>query len=360
MSDGQSPKKAGNRQRTILIVVCVALAFILTALIAATVYAETLFGKIDGFSDETLSQDQINALLAETETKPADFAGVDVDLSKINWGSKPAIVDSGENILNFLVVGTDSRTGESEGLSDVCILVTVNKEEKTIYLSSFLRDMYVQIPEYFPHKFNTAFALGGMDVLHATLEENFGVTVDGSVSVGFEGFKEVVNAVGGVDIELTEDEVWYLDTHPWDSVSYAGVEFQVGMNHMNGDAALAYARVRGVNDAEGNGGDFGRTNRQRIVITKILEKAKSLSIGEMNTLLNELVSMVSTDLTNSEIVNYALDLFPLLSDCKIQSQQIPVEGSYYLGWVEQDGGMSVIIVDDFEANVDYLKGIMTD
>ena len=179
---GRRQKKyAPSWQRTLLKCICVILAVVLTAMIAVTVYIENLFGRLDREGAASVSSSQ--------ESGQA--------------------IGNGDTI-NIVLVGTDL----SEARSDTTILCTVNRKDKTITLSSFLRDTYVDIPDYFPHKLNTAYALDGFSALDATLSENFGVVADGNVAINFESFIQVVDILGGVEIELTEDEAWYMMNTP--------------------------------------------------------------------------------------------------------------------------------------------------
>ena len=306
---------APSWQRTLLKCICVILAVVLTAMIGITVYIENLFGRLDRNED------------TNTSLESGQVIGSD-------------------GTINILLVGTDL----SEARSDTTILCSINKTSKIITLTSFLRDTYVDIPDYFPHKLNTAFALDGFTALEATLAENFGVEVDGNVAINFESFIQVVDVLGGVEIELTEDEAWYMMNTPWNGLSMEGWDLQPGVQKLNGDQALAYSRIRDVADSEGNAGDFGRTSRQRRVLGKLVDRLKTAGIFKFNELLNEILPMVSTNLSNADIVATALKLLPMLTDCTIQSQQSPAEGTYHLDWVEQDGGMSVIWVDDWDTN----------
>lgn len=302
-------------------------------MIAITVYVETLFGKLD-----RENSDSGPLLGSVTEYVPSNGQLI-----------------SSKNTINIMLVGTDL----SEARSDTMILCTVNRSTKTITLTSFLRDTYVDIPEYFPHKMNTSYALDGFTSLNNTLAENFGVRVDGNVAISFDSFISVVDLIGGVEIELTEDEVWYMMNTPWNGLDSSGWELYPGVQRLNGDQALAYSRIRDIDDADGNYGDFGRTSRQRRVLSQMLQGCKSLSVVQMNTLLNEILPMVTTNLSTSQIIGYGLDVLPILSNVTIETRQIPAEGTYHLDWVDQDGGMSVIWVDDFEANQDLLAQIIS-
>lgn len=313
-------KPAVSWQRALLRFLCAVLAIILTVMISITVYVETLFGKLG--REETDTDPLIGAV---TEYIP----------------SNGSLINS-ENTINIMLVGTDL----SEARSDTMILCTIDTGAKTVTLTSFLRDTYVDIPDYFPHKLNTSYSLGGFSVLDSALTSNFGVPIDGNVAVNFDSFVEVIDAVGGVDIELTEDEVWYLAGY------FGWWDLEEGVNHLDGEQCLHYSRIRSID------GDANRANRQRIVISALLDKAKSLSIKEMNNLIFTVLPMITTDLSNAQITNYALELLPLLKDLTISTQQIPAEGTYHLDWVEQDGGMSVIEIDDWQTNLDILNAII--
>ena len=114
------------------------------------------------------------------------------------------------NIKSILLIGQDKREGESRQRSDSMILATLDKDQGTVSLTSFMRDLYVAIPGYSTTRINAAYAYGGMDLLDQTLEENFGVKIDGNVEVDFEVFQVLVDKVGGIDLELTQAEADYI------------------------------------------------------------------------------------------------------------------------------------------------------
>lgn len=114
------------------------------------------------------------------------------------------------NIKSILLIGQDKREGESRQRSDSMILATLDKDQRTVSLTSFMRDLYVAIPGYSTTRINAAYAYGGMELLDATLEENFGVKIDENVEVDFEVFQVLVDKVGGIDLELTQAEADYI------------------------------------------------------------------------------------------------------------------------------------------------------
>lgn len=330
-----------SKKRIVLIILCVVLSLILIALILGTAYVEHLFSLINRAPEAPTT--------VETATTPT--ASPTATLS-----SEPAEVVVSEGTVNILLMGTDL----SNARCDTVILCTINKGTKTITLTSFMRDTYVDIPGYFPHKLNTSYGLGGFPTVDGVLETNFGIQVDGNVSINFENFIKVVDLIGGIEVELTQEEADYMMYTVWNGLDSSGWDLSEGVQLLDGDQALAYSRIRAVQDSASHTGDFGRTNRQRIVLSKMLDRIRDLNLAEMNQLLTQILPMVTTDLTDSEIVNYALELFPILLDSSLETQQIPAEGTYYLDWVEQDGGMSIIRVDDWDANRSILKEIVVD
>ena len=274
-------------------------------------------------------------LLASDETMPE---GVELSTEEIVVATEPADMIHAEDNVNMLLVGQDQKNGGIRGRADATILCTINTTTKTITMTSFLRDMYVQIPDHFPHKINSAYALGGFPLLDETLKHNFGVQIDGNVSVDFSSFEAIVNAIGGITLSFTPEETAYLN-------SDCGFDLEVGENHVDGLTALAYSRIRHLDS------DFGRTNRQRTVMAAIMEQCRSLNMLEAMSLLEEILPMITTDMSNQEIISYAMEAFPILLDCTFNTQYIPAEGTYTYSWADK---MSVLAVD-LEANRQILK-----
>ena len=165
-----------------------------------------------------------------------------------------------------------------------------------------MRDSYVPIPGKGNNRINTAYALGGGKLLLNTIETNFAVDVDKYVSFDFYSFVDVVDSVGGIDVEVTEAEIPVLNSYVKElnklnsraEDTYCVTES--GLQHFNSTQALGYACIRYIRE-----GDFERTNKQRTVITKVFEKAKTLIILEINDLLNTFLPQVKTNLTQEEI-----------------------------------------------------------
>lgn len=331
---GKHNKAGGRRlQRFMLKLLCTVLGLILAAMLAVTVYVQYLMNQInfvdpdDGY---TLSHQELEQFLAgETE---AGAGGSNIDPDNVDLGTPDTqIGGKGSGIINILLIGQDRREGEARARSDSMILCTINKETKTLIMTSILRDLYVSIPGYQDNRVNVAYAAGGMKLLNETLETNFGIHVDGNIEVDFTQFSNIVDLIGGVTIDLRADEARHIN-------SKAGGTLTEGANLLTGKQALEYARIRSLD----GDGDFSRTNRQRKVISAIVDSYKSASLKTMLSLLDDILPMITTDMSNLKIAGYALELFPLLSDMTVISQRIPADGTYSGQMIR---GMAVLVAD---------------
>lgn len=326
-----SKKKTGSGKRAALIVLCVVLGLVLSVLVGGTLYANHLMNmmnRVEQGKEETLSQEQLDQLLAD---EIIGDGSSDINEEEIDWGSSD-LIEEGDNVINILLIGQDAREGWGRSRSDSMILVTFNKAEKAITLTSFLRDLYVQIPGYTDNKLNSAYPAGGMELLNKTLEQNFGVQVDGNVDVDFSSFPDVIDLLGGVDLELRYDEAMTINR------ALNNAELDQGMMHLNGAQALEYSRIRYL-DADA---DFSRTNRQRKVINALIEKFRNTELTTLLGLLDDLLPMITTDMSNADIIGYATELFPMLADCTITSQRVPADNGYSLATIR---GMACVVAD---------------
>lgn len=310
------------------------LLVVLALLIAAIVFVWTKLNQIERVDPKEtyMSQEEWDAYAASEQTELPDagtYPALDPDA--VEWGSNPnnPIGQDDTNIVNILLIGQDRRSGEGRARSDSMILVSFNKTDKKITLVSFLRDNYVQIPGYQDNRLNTAYAIGGMELLDETLSVNFGVSIDANVEVDFSGFTSIIDLLGGVDIELTSAEANHLN-------NLEGWSLRSGENHLTGEQALSYSRIRYLDS------DFGRTNRQRNVLTSLLESFKDISLTKALKLVDEIFPLLTTDMTNKEIISNVTTLLPILSKAEINTMHIPGEDDYYSASIR---GMAVIVPD---------------
>ena len=328
------PKKRSNKHRRIawprvaLLSLCVVLSLVLIVLVIGTIYAEHWLGLINREQDSTkntLSSKDLEDLYGPDATTDPNFSGATRDPSDITWDPNPSeTYFDGEEYVNIMLAGQDRRWNETVSRSDAMVLLTFNKKTNVIYMTSFLRDTYVQIPGYPDNRINAAYALGGMDLMEETVELNFGVPVDGTVSVDFFRFPEIVDMLGGLEITLTQEEADYLNRRGnWGlGPDYCDWTLTAGVNLMTGEQCLAYSRVRDI------GTDVARVNRQHNVLMAMLDEVKDLSLTEAIGLLNQFLPMVTTNMTNQQILTHAFSLFPMLSDSEIRTQRIPKWGDY--------------------------------
>ncbi len=325
---------AGSKKpfpKGLMIFLCIFLGIVLVALIGVTIFANSFFGKINRFDkeQETLSDEQIESILNETDPTEEGFEGEILNEDDVLLPEGDAErIEKNENLVHIMLIGQDRRPNQGRTRSDAMILCTINKENKTLVMTSFMRDTYVKIPDvngkrYGKNRLNVPYILGGMESLAECMVMNFGIEVDHFIEVDFSQFEQIVDEIGGVDIELTKKEANKL-------------ELQVGMNHLDGVKALEYARLRKIDN------DFGRTNRQRTVLLAILDKVMGMSVNEILSLTDTIFPMITTDMTNADIVGYVIDFFPLLKDLKITTQGAPMEGEYKGAMIN---GMAVLVPD---------------
>ena len=346
----RASKRKADPVRVALILLCIFLAIVLVVLILVAVtqyYLDLINRNVD---DKPMSSEEYEQWLNEQDEEPTGTAPT-IAPEDVTWEEQH--IEQSEDVINILLIGQDRRPGEGRQRSDAMILCTINTKTKTLTMTSFMRDLYVQIPGYNPNKMNACYQIGGMPLLDDCLKTNFGVTVDGNVEVDFGGFMEVIDLIGGVDIELRQSEADYLNSRGnWDvNDSSAGAwNLKAGMNHLTGEQALAYSRIRYV----GNG-DFERTERQRKVLTALVEQCRNLSVSQLNNLLQKALPLLTTDMSNREIIGYATKVFAVLPDLKVQTQRVPADDTWNYAVISN---LDVVYIVDMNTNVEMLRKTM--
>lgn len=246
-------------------------------------------------------------------------------------------------VRSILLIGTDARNTSERGRSDSMILVSINSRTETIYLSSFMRDAYVEIPGHGSNKLNSAYSFGGAELLMDTLELNYGVSIDDYVVVSFSGFAEIIDAFGGVEITMSDAEAEALNAILISEVNELMGDAREsdllgggGTFKLNGKQALSYARIRYVGNA-----DFERTSRQREVMSQLFSNLKTRLVTAVPELVSSALPHVGTNM--STIGMYGLSLrVPFVMGYDIQQLQIPADGT----WSGQNvDGQSVLVVN---------------
>ncbi len=323
-ADGASPRRTPKKKKHIgLRIFAVLLVLLLLFVGGAGLYGYSSVKKVIGKVD--YAPLKANAYIADSELLHADY------------------------LKNILLIGVDAREGEDaeKTRSDTMMLVTIDTRNNQIKLTSFLRDMYLEIPGYREDKLNAAQSRGGTQLLVDTLEYNFKIRIDNYMFVSFEMFTTIIDKLGGVDVEITEKEAKYINSkdHMSRDDGFAFPEpLSGGMQHFTGAQALWYSRIRYLDS------DFMRTARQRKVISALVRKATQQSPAELFELVGEVMPLVRTDLTEDEIMNLGLHALSYLQYAIVQ-QQIPAQDAYKSGTRRSQS----VLLPDMEKNRSVLK-----
>ncbi len=246
------------------------------------------------------------------------------------------------NMRHLLLIGIDARPGENTGRSDTMMIVTLDPDGNVIKLTSIMRDLYVEIPGRKNNRINATYVFGGPELLMETIELNFGVHIDHYIAVNFSMLGKLIDSIGG--LTLTVENEYYMrrinavikqDNRVLGIDRNDQLLTEPGEQLMTGKQAQAYARYRyGTAD-----GDFGRTVRQREIITKIFEKLNQMTAIELMGLVVDNFDNVYTNLSVADLASYAPVLISM-KDAEIQEMRLPIDGGYQSKTI---AGMSVLV-----------------
>jgi len=238
-------------------------------------------------------------------------------------------VDESKDIINIALFGIDTRANDYDGSrADTIMIVSLDTANKKLKITSIMRDTYVNIPGEKYDKINHAFAFGGPELTIKTINENFDMNIKDYITLNFSAMEQIVDAVGGVDIDVKDYEIEYINSGSSAKVTAVGVQT------LNGQQALAYSRIR-----YGGNGDFERTDRQRTVLQNIINKGlNNISLPQALSLIEILSPYIETSLDKGEVASLATSVFVSgISD--IKETRLPLEdkskggiwdGVYYL------------------------------
>lgn len=278
----------------------------------------------------------------------------DLDFSKIgvNTGVSDNNVMKGYTTIGL--IGLDGRDGElkSGARSDTMIIASINNDTKKVKLVSVYRDTYLRIGEDSEgngqyDKANAAYKKGGPEQFLSMLNTNLDLNVTDFVSVDFQAVAEAVELLGGIDVELKEEEVVHLnnycvETSKVTGMDYTPLEEKAGVHHLNGVQAVSYARIRYT-----SGNDFRRAARQREVIYKIVEKAKNSDIATLSKILDKVFPKVYTSFTKAEILQMGMSMMSY--DIEDQTG-FPFDHLYGERVKDAMGGLDVVLPVTLESN----------
>lgn len=237
---------------------------------------------------------------------------------------------SSAEISNVLVIGSDGRNSDDKGRSDTMILLSLNPIKRQLTITSFMRDCYVEIDGYGWDKLNSAYSYGGAELLMDTIENNFGIKINHYVQVNFMSFVSIIDAVGGVDVDITDEEAQEINNILISEVNGLmgdGVSDDLlsggGKIHLSGKQALSYARIRYVGNA-----DFERTQRQRYLMSQLAKNAIKIRPSSIGDIANNVMPQTSSDMNTAQMYLLSLQI-PLFAVYDIQQLRIPSDGTFY-------------------------------
>lgn len=322
MSNRMRKDKKKKKWPTILIIILAVLAIVVAVCVGIFqhYYGMTQFegknaedvsvaenGSVPDGADSTgLTDSEAEALKKQNEEEAAN---ADVSLPDDN------------NVYNLLLVGVDRRDTSWSGNSDSMILLSINKNTKKITMMSFMRDLYANIEGHGVRKLNAACAYGGCPLLVKTIEQNYKVHIDNYAWVDFNSMVQIVDAVGGLDLTISDAEAESANGSIREMCALMNKDasselFTKGGNmHCDGIQAVAYGRIRHVGNS-----DYQRTERQRIIMTKIIQKARKMSLGELNSFASTVLPLVHHDIPAGTVLSLTTSAPAILKYDVVQSR----------------------------------------
>lgn len=331
-----SPKSVKSRlprgKRTLYIAVS---AVSVLCLLAGTVfcYGYSLLDKINYTALEDF--EEVSSIHAESEELGSLTEGTE-EMEHFDPSTSQGPAISSADVQNILIIGADPRPGEKYGRSDTNMILSINRKEHTLKMTSILRDTYVSIPGKSSNRVNAAHSWGGPKLLIETIEANFKIKIDRYIKMDFSSFSKIIDLLGGVDITLTQAEANYFK-------NTLGISVPVGPNHFNGENALNYGRIRKIDS------DFGRTQRQRNIIQSLINRFKTASPATMIRLLNEAFPLFQTNLTKNELLSLAGDS-PAIMNYTISEMSLPQPNYYRYARINSRDGPMDVMIPDLDAN----------
>ena len=253
---------------------------------------------------------------------------------------------SDKDVINILLLGVDAREGETVSRSDTMIIVSIDKNNGKMKITSFLRDSYVEIPGYGWSKLNAACSRGGIDLVWDTLEYNFKIKIDNYMKVDFIAFEKLIDSLGGVNVPITDKEANYLNK-TWKDWSLTGnqLTYESGDSvHLNGEEALMFCRIRKLDS------DFERTRRQRETISGIKKELMHTNPVELLKLSNSVLPHIETDITSSKMLKLGIGAIFKYLHYDIESLGVPIDGT----WHNENKAAGACLVFDIDKTAETL------
>ena len=225
-----------------------------------------------------------------------------------------------EGITNVLLVGVDGIDfDEKYQRSDSMIIATLDSNKEKVKLTSLYRDTLVYIPGYGEEKMNLAFSLGGPELVMETIKYNFDVNIEKYIMINFAGFEAIIDQIGGVEIDVKEYQLHELNKYIGQATGGGDCPVEkAGLQILNGKQALSYARIR-----KGVGDDYERTERQREVLFKVVEKLQKTDVIKYFSIANKMLDYLRTNIGIMDGLNMAYTISKF-SNLETEQLSIPV------------------------------------
>lgn len=261
------------------------------------------------------------------------------NIDNSNLGINSDIDNQYDDVKNIALFGIDST--EDSGRSDSIMILTINNKDNKLKITSLMRDSYVSIDGHGKDKLNHAYAFGGPELAVKTINKNFDLNISDFVTVNFSSLPKLIDAVGGVEIDVDGEELKFINNYINDlnfknKTNYATIN-KTGLQHLNGTQAMAYCRIRYT-----SGGDYKRSDRHREVLENLIQKSTSISVLKYPELLSELLPMLKTSLSSGEIMNYGVQGVKLVNSLEQDrypkdenSEEAMINNVYYLKFDER-------------------------
>ena len=337
ISNGKNPFKRSTGRKfsnVIIILLCV----IFSGLGGVVVYAHSLLaGMYQNLDSTVLDSSAKESLAGSAASSTSSIAEVPANIS--------GTLIKDPMVLNIMLFGSDERPGANEyGRSDTMMLLSIDNRHKKLKLTSFMRDTYVNVPEWGDTKLTHAYSYGGPSLAIETIERNFGIDIDRYAVVYFDTFPGIVDTLGGIEVEMTQTEADVMN----ESVGPEFATFTEGKNMLNGGTALVYVRIR-----YGVGDDFGRTQRQRDFMLQVLNKVKGTrDVGTLLTLLTKVLPGITTNISVNEMTGLAGGAVSSYMAYPMYQFRLPEDGYYSNAML--DAG-DVLVIDDWEQAREHLQ-----
>lgn len=254
-------------------------------------------------------------------------------------------VISEDYVYNYLIFGIEKIGGARN--TDAMMIGSINTKDGKLKLTSLLRDSYVEIPGYKMNKLNSAYSKGGVNLLIETIEQNYKIHIDGYASVDFEAFENIVDLLGGVEIELGKEEAKYLNKTNYISKK-SNRNVKSGVNKLNGNQVMGYVRVRKVKTLGGGHSDYGRVVRQQRALSAMFDSLMSYgNIFKILPISTEALGYVTTDL-NQKQIEKMMSVVIENKATTLETFRVPVDGAFESP--KKHNGIGYPILIDWDTN----------